>query len=47
LAQVDEKGNRVIVPGEHTVSVGGAQPQDAVSVQTGKFNVTGRAELPK
>ena len=47
LGQVDEKGNRVIVPGEYTVWMGGAQPQDAASVQTGKFNVTGRAELPK
>jgi beta-glucosidase len=47
LGQVDEKGNRVIVPGEYTVSLGGAQPQDAASVQTGKFNVTGEAELPK
>jgi beta-glucosidase len=47
LGQVDEKGNRVIVPGEYTVSLGGAQPQEAASVQTGKFNVTGRGELPK
>ena len=47
LGQVDEKGNRVIVPGEYTVSLGGAQPQEATSVQIGKFNVTGKAELPK
>jgi beta-glucosidase len=47
LGQVDEKGNRVIVPGEYTVSLGGAQPQDAASVQTGKFSVTGRAELAR
>jgi len=47
LGQVDAKGNRVIVPGEYTVSLGGAQPQDAASVQTGKFTVAGRAELPK
>ena len=47
LGQVDEKGNRVIMPGEYTVSLGGAQPQDAVSVQTGKFSVSGKAELPK
>ena len=47
LGQVDQKGNRVIVPGQYTVSLGGAQPQDAASVQTGKFNVTGTAELPK
>ena len=47
LGQVDEKGNRVILPGQYTVSLGGAQPQDAASIQTGKFKVTGRAELPK
>ena len=47
LGQVDAKGNRVVVPGEYTVSLGGAQPQDAASVQTGKFNVTAKAELPK
>jgi beta-glucosidase len=47
LGQVDQKGHRVIVPGEYTVSLGGAQPQDAPSVQTGKFNVTGIAELPE
>jgi beta-glucosidase len=47
LGQVDEKGNRAIVPGEYTVSLAGAQPQDAVSVQTGKFNVSSKAELPK
>ena len=45
--QVDEKGNRVIVPGEYTVSLAGAQPQEAASVQTAKFNVSGEAELPK
>jgi beta-glucosidase len=47
LAQVDEKGNRVIVPGEYTVSVGGAQPGAGASVVTGKFTIDGRAELPK
>jgi len=47
LGQVDEKGNRVIVPGEYTVSLGGAQPQEAAAVQTGKFNVTGKVDLPK
>jgi beta-glucosidase len=47
LGQVDQKGHRVIVPGEYTVSLGGAQPQDAVSVQTGKFNVIGTGELPE
>jgi beta-glucosidase len=47
LGQVDRKGNRVIVPGEYIVSLGGAQPQEAASVQIGRFNITGKAELPK
>jgi beta-glucosidase len=47
LGQVDAKGNRVIVPGEYTVSLGGAQAQDAASVQTGKFKVTDKVELPR
>ena len=47
LGQVDAKGNRVIVPGEYTVALGGAQPGEAASVQTGKFQVAGKTELPK
>ena len=47
LGQVDAKGNRMIVPGDYTVSLGGAQPQEAASVQTGKFRVEGKAEVPK
>ena len=47
LGQVDAKGNRVIVPGEYTVSLAGAQPQEAASAQTGKFNVSGKSDLPK
>ncbi len=47
LGQVDKDGNRVIVPGEYIVSLGGAQPQDAKSFQTGKFSIAGRADLPK
>ena len=47
VGQVDEEGKRVIVPGEYRVSMGGAQPQEAASVQSGTFTVEGRAELPK
>jgi len=47
IGQVDARGNRVIMPGEYTVSLGGAQPQEAASVETGKFNVSGKVELPK
>ena len=47
LGQVDEKGNRAIVPGEYAISMGGAQPQEAASALTGKFTVNGTATLPK
>jgi beta-glucosidase len=47
LGQVDGKGDRVIVPGEYSVSVGGAQPWEAASVQTGKFVIKGQTRLPK
>jgi beta-glucosidase len=48
IAQVDSKGSRVILPGDYTVSLGGAQPGDAAApVQTGTFTITGKAELPK
>jgi beta-glucosidase len=47
LGQVDAEGNRVIVPGEYAVSLAGAQPQEAPSVQTGKFDVLGESDLPK
>ncbi len=47
LGQVDAKSNRVIVPGEYTVSMAGAEPQEAVSVQTGKFKISGKVQLPK
>jgi beta-glucosidase len=47
LGQVDAQGNRVILPGQYTVSLAGAQPQDAPSAQTGNFTVTGEATLPK
>ncbi len=47
LGQVDAKGNRVIVPGEYIVSVGGTQPGESASVQTAKFTITGTSQLPK
>jgi beta-glucosidase len=47
IAQVDSKGIRVILPDDYTVSLAGAQPEDAASVQTGKFTIAGRVELPK
>jgi len=47
IAQVDAKGVRTILPGEYTVSLGGAQPGEATSVQSGKFTVVGKAILDK
>jgi beta-glucosidase len=47
IAQVDAKGVRAILPGEYTVSLGGAQPGDATSIQTGKFTILGKAQLAK
>jgi beta-glucosidase len=47
LGQVDEKGNRVILPGDYSVSIGGAQPGDSPSGQTATFAITGQKELPK
>jgi beta-glucosidase len=47
LSQVDEKGNRIILPGEYTVSVGSTQPSAASNIQTTTFIITGKKELPK
>jgi beta-glucosidase len=47
IAQVDEKGNRIILPGTYTISLGGSQPSDASSTQTATFTITGTKELPK
>ena len=47
LGQVDAQGNHVILPGEYSVSLGGAQPQDSASAQIANFNVVGQADLAK
>jgi beta-glucosidase len=47
LGQVNSDGMRIIVPGKYTFSLGGAQPGEATSVQTGSFTVTGTAELAR
>jgi beta-glucosidase len=48
LSSVDDQGNRAILAGKYTLSVGGTQPQEANgnSVEAG-FTVTGTAQLPK
>jgi beta-glucosidase len=47
LGEVDADGNRVIVPGTYSVSVGGSQPADGSGVLSGEFTITGRRDLPR
>ena len=48
LGQVDEMGQRVIVPGEYRVFVGGTQPGESEGGVSGTFTVTGPAlTLPR
>ena len=48
LSQVDEKGDRAVVPGTYKVSLGSSQPDGdaATTVQTATFTITGTKELP-
>jgi beta-glucosidase len=47
LSQVDDKGNHVILPGEYTISLGGAQPGTGAITLTGHFTVTGTRQLQR
>ena len=47
LGQVDAKGNRLILPGVYTVSLGGSQPGKDTQVLTGTFTITSQSDLPK
>ncbi|HEY4342190.1 MAG TPA: glycoside hydrolase family 3 C-terminal domain-containing protein [Steroidobacteraceae bacterium] len=47
LGEVDAAGNRVIVPGSYSVSIGGSQPAEGSGVLSGEFNITGRSDLPR
>jgi beta-glucosidase len=47
LGQVDAQGNRIILPGQYTVSIGGSQPGDSASIVTGAFTIAGQLDLPK
>ncbi|NYF51943.1 glycoside hydrolase family 3 C-terminal domain-containing protein [Tunturiibacter gelidoferens] len=46
LSQVDDKGNRAVVPGSYVVAVGGAQPADSRLVKTAAFSVQNTLILP-
>ena len=46
MSLIDDRGKRVIEPGEFLVSAGGGQP-GYTSVVTGKFSISGTLELPE
>jgi beta-glucosidase len=47
LSSVDDRGNRTILEGKYTLSVGAAQPQETQSKSEAAFTVTGSLPLPK
>ena len=47
LSSVDDKGNRAILAGKYSLSLGGAQPQETQAKSEAGFTVTGSAPLPK
>jgi beta-glucosidase len=47
LSSVDDKGDRSILEGKYTLSVGGAQPQETDAKSEAEFTVTGSLPLPK
>ncbi|MGH9518905.1 MAG: glycoside hydrolase family 3 C-terminal domain-containing protein, partial [Terriglobales bacterium] len=47
LSSVDEEGNRSILPGKYTLSVGGAQPEETSAKSEAAFMITGSKALPK
>jgi beta-glucosidase len=47
IAQIDAKGNRIILPGEYHLFLGGSQPDGTAAPQTAQLNVKGTAQLPK
>jgi beta-glucosidase len=47
LSSVDDKGNRSILAGKYTLTLGGAQPQETQAKSEAGFTVTGTAAVPK
>jgi beta-glucosidase len=47
LSSVDDQGNRSILAGKYTLSIGGAQPQETEAKSEAGFTVTGTAPIPK
>jgi beta-glucosidase len=47
LSSVDDKGDRVILAGKYTLTLGGAQPEETNAKSEAAFTVSGSAPLPK
>ncbi len=47
LSSVDDEGNRSILAGKYTLTLGGAQPQETEAKSEAGFTVTGTASVPK
>ena len=47
ISSVDEKGERSILAGKYTLTVGGAQPEETTAKAEAGFTVTGTQALPK
>jgi beta-glucosidase len=47
LSSVDDQGNRSILAGNYTLSLGGAQPQETDAKSEAGFTVMGTAPLAK
>ncbi len=47
ISSVDEAGNRSVLAGKYTLSVGGAQPEETEAKSEASFEVEGTAGLPK
>jgi beta-glucosidase len=47
LSSVDDQGNRSILAGKYTLTLGGAQPQETEAKSEAGFTVTGSMPLPK
>jgi beta-glucosidase len=47
ISSVDDKGNRVILAGKYSLTLGGAHPQETEAKSEADFTVTGSMPLPK
>ena len=47
LSSVDDQGNRAVLAGKYTLSLGAAQPNETAARSEAGFTVTGTAPLPK